>query len=121
MNQKPKRLTVIDGESLMDTRLPKRSFCIETLLPEGISMLGGAPKIGKSWMVLDIGVRVAKGESIWSLPTKRGTVLYLALEDSGTALQAHRRCSRQSVLRNRGRHTRRRSLLSDRTVYFRAS
>ena len=47
MQKIPKRLTVIDGESLMDTRLPKRSFCIETLLPEGISMLGGAPKIGK--------------------------------------------------------------------------
>ena len=81
MQQKPKPLAVIDGETLMDKRLPKRSFCIETLLPEGISMLGGAPKIGKSWMVLDIGVRVAKGESIWSLPTKRGTVLYLALKN----------------------------------------
>jgi ATP-dependent Clp protease ATP-binding subunit ClpA len=82
MNQKPKPLTVIDGETLLDTRLPKRSFCIETLLPEGISMLGGAPKIGKSWMVLDFGVRIAKGEPIWNLPTKQGTVLYLALEDS---------------------------------------
>ena len=50
MNQKPKSLAVFDGETLMDKRLPKRSFCIETFLPEGISMLGGAPKIGKSWM-----------------------------------------------------------------------
>ena len=87
MNQNLKPLAVIDGETLMDARLPKRSFCIETLLPEGISMLGGAPKIGKSWMVLDIGVRVAKGEPIWNLPTKRGTVLYLALEDSLARIQ----------------------------------
>ena len=43
MQQKPKPLAVIDGETLMDKRLSKRSFCIETLLPEGISMLGGAP------------------------------------------------------------------------------
>ena len=50
--QNVKRLAVIDGETLMDARLPKRSFCVETLLPEGISMLGGAPKVGKSWMVL---------------------------------------------------------------------
>ena len=50
--QNVKRLAVIDGETLMDTRLPKRNFCVETLLPEGISMLGGAPKVGKSWMVL---------------------------------------------------------------------
>lgn len=87
MQQNHKPLTVIDGETLMDTRLPKRSFCIETLLPEGISMLGGAPKIGKSWMVLDFGVRIAKGEPIWNLPTKPGTVLYLALEDSLARIQ----------------------------------
>ena len=87
MNQNSKTLTVIDGETLMDTRLPKRNFCIETLLPEGISMLGGAPKIGKSWMVLDFGVRIAKGEPIWNLPTKRGAVLYLALEDSLARIQ----------------------------------
>ena len=87
MQQNHKPLTVIDGETLLDTRLPKRSFCIETLLPEGISMLGGAPKIGKSWMVLDFGVRIAKGEPIWNLPTKQGTVLYLALEDSLSRIQ----------------------------------
>ena len=85
--QTPKRLTVIDGETLMDARLPKRSFCVETLLPEGISMLGGAPKIGKSWMVLLLALQVAKGEPLWNLPTKQGTVLYLALEDSQSRLQ----------------------------------
>ncbi len=82
MNKNATPLAVYDGETLMDARLPKRSFCIETLLPEGISMLGGAPKIGKSWMVLDIGLHVAKGIPIWNLPTRKGTVLYLALEDS---------------------------------------
>ena len=87
MNQKTNQLTVIDSETLMDARLPRRSFCIETLLPEGISMLGGAPKIGKSWMVLDIGIHVAKGLPIWNLQTKGGTVLYLALEDTLVRIQ----------------------------------
>ena len=85
--QTPKRLAVIDGETLMDARLPKRNFCVETLLPEGISMLGGAPKVGKSQMVLLLALQVAKGEPIWNLPTKQGTVLYLALEDSLSRLQ----------------------------------
>ena len=85
--QNVKRLAVIDGETLMDTRLPKRNFCVETLLPEGISMLGGAPKVGKSWMVLLLALQVAKGEPLWNLPTKQGTVLYLALEDSQSRLQ----------------------------------
>ena len=80
--QNVKRLAVIDGETLMDARLPKRTFCVETLLPEGISMLGGAPKVGKSWMVLLLALQVAKGEPLWNLPTKQGTVLYLALEVS---------------------------------------
>ena len=82
-----KKLNVIDGETLMDARLPKRNFCVETLLPEGISMLGGAPKVGKSWMVLLLALQVAKGEPLWNLPTKQGTVLYLALEDSLSRLQ----------------------------------
>ena len=85
--QTTKKLNVIDGETLMDARLPKRNFCVETLLPEGISMLGGAPKVGKSWMVLRLALQVAKGEPLWNLPTKQGTVLYLALEDSQSRLQ----------------------------------
>lgn len=75
------KLTVIDGETLMDLKLPPTKFCVETLLPQGVSMLGGAPKIGKSWMVLDLCIRIAKGDSIWNLPTKQGTTLYLCLED----------------------------------------
>lgn len=54
MNETKNKLTVIDGETLMDMRLVPTRFCVETLLPQGVSMLGGAPKIGKSWMVLDL-------------------------------------------------------------------
>lgn len=36
-------LTVIDGETLMDMRLPPTKFCVDTLLPQGVSILGGAP------------------------------------------------------------------------------
>jgi len=73
------KLTGIDGETLMDMKLPPTKFCVETLLPQGICMLGGAPKIGKSWLVLDLCIRIAKGEPIWSLSTKKGTTLYLCL------------------------------------------
>ena len=75
------KLTVIDGETLMDMKLPPTKFCVDTLLPQGICMLGGAPKIGKSWMVLDLCIRIAKGEPIWNLRTNKGTTLYLCLED----------------------------------------
>ena len=75
-------LAAIDGETLMDMRLPPTKFCVDTLLPQGITILGGAPKIGKSWLVLNLCIRIAKGESIWDLPTHRGTTLYLCLEDT---------------------------------------
>ena len=82
MSEKKNRLAVIDGETLMDTRLEPTKFCIDTLLPQGITILGGAPKIGKSWWVLDICIRIAKGESVWDMPTTKGTTLYLCLEDT---------------------------------------
>ena len=72
MSEKKNKLTVIDGETLMDTRLEPTKFCIDTLLPQGITILGGAPKIGKSWLVLDICIRIAKGESVWDMPTAKG-------------------------------------------------
>ena len=56
------KLIVIDGETLMDMRLPPQRFCIQTLLPQGLSILSGASKIGKSWMALDMCLHVAKGE-----------------------------------------------------------
>ena len=76
------KLAVIDGETLMDMRLVPTKFCVDTLLPQGICILGGAPKIGKSWLVLDLCVCIAKGEPMWNLQTHKGTVLYLCLEDT---------------------------------------
>ena len=42
------KLAVIDGETLMDMRLAPIRYCIEGLLPQGVAMISGAPKIGKS-------------------------------------------------------------------------
>lgn len=76
------KLNAIDGETLMDTRFDPVAFCVDTLLPKGVAILGGASKIGKSWLVLDLCVRVAKGEDMWGMKTAGGTTLYLCLEDT---------------------------------------
>lgn len=34
MQSNPHKLTVIDGETLMDKRLPPTKFCVDTLLPQ---------------------------------------------------------------------------------------
>lgn len=77
-----KRLEAIDGETLMEMELPPTRFCVQGLLPQGVAILGGAPKTGKSWLALDLCVRVAKGEPLWGMRTERGTVVYLCLEDN---------------------------------------
>ena len=87
MKSNPHKLTVIDGEILMDKRLPPTKFCVDTLLPQGLCILGGSPKVGKSWMVLDLCVRGAQGTPLWGLPTSKGDVLYLCLEDSQRRIQ----------------------------------
>ena len=90
-------LTVIDGETLMDMRLPPTKYCVDTLLPQGVFILGGAPKIGKSWLVLDLCICIAKGESLWDLPTHRGTTLYLCLEDPLRRVQERLTCITDEV------------------------
>ena len=57
-------LSAINGQDLMELDLPPQSFTVRSLLPQGLSILGGAPKIGKSWLMLDLCIRVAKGESL---------------------------------------------------------
>ena len=95
--EKKNTLAVIDGETLMDMRLPPTRFCVETLIPQGMCILGGASKIGKSWLVLDLCVRIAKGEPMWDLKTTKGTTLYLCLEDTLRRVQNRLLCITDEV------------------------
>ena len=67
--------------------LPATKFVIKDLLPQGLAIIGGAPKVGKSWLMLDWCVRIAKGETIWNFSTTKGTTLYVSLEDTASRLQ----------------------------------
>ena len=77
-----RKLVAVDGESLWDMEFAARRFCIRGLLPQGLCVLGGAPKIGKSWLVLDWCIRIARGDAVWGMETNPGTTLYLGLEDT---------------------------------------
>ena len=84
---KTKRLQTIDGESLMSLPLTPLNFVVDSLLSQGLHILAGSPKVGKSWLALWLSVMVAKGEPIWGMPVKQGTTLYLCLEDSTLRIQ----------------------------------
>jgi RecA-family ATPase len=73
---------------------PALEYVVPRLLPEGFTLLIGAPKAGKSWLSLDIALAVAKGGQVLGETVQQRPVLHLALEDS------HRRLrSRSKVLR----------------------
>jgi hypothetical protein len=67
--------------------LPPVRFLVEGVLPEGTGMLSAPSKVGKSWMVLDMGLSIAAGRPFLGHETRQGGVLYLALEDSANRLQ----------------------------------
>ena len=87
MNEPIPKLRTVDGAALMSLPLRPPNFVVDTLLPQGLHILAGSPKVGKSWLALWLAVTVAKGEQIWNMTTKQGTTLYLCLEDSVLRIQ----------------------------------
>ena len=85
--KKENRLLTIDGETLMSQPLTPLNFVVDTLLSQGLHILAGSPKVGKSWLALWLAVTVAKGETVWGMGVKQGTTLYLCLEDSTLRIQ----------------------------------
>ena len=82
-----KTLKTVDGATLMSQPLQPVCFVVDSLLSQGLHILAGSPKVGKSWLALWLAVTVAKGEPVWNLTTKQGTTLYLCLEDSVLRIQ----------------------------------
>lgn len=93
-------LKAVDGETLWDMEFGAQLFCIKGLLPQGVCILGGASKIGKSWMVLDWVDKVAKGEPVWGMETTQGTTLYLCLEDNLQRVQRRLYCISEEATPN---------------------
>ena len=83
-----KNLETIDADTLLGIPYEPLSFLVEDLLPQGLHLLAGAPKIGKSWLALWLCLQVARGEPLWNFATKSCEVLYLCLEDSFQRIQS---------------------------------
>ena len=82
------RRTSWTASDLLDAELPEPRFAVDGLLPEGLTFMAGAPKLGKSWLCLGLAIAVASGgRALGSIQVERGDVLYLALEDNARRLQ----------------------------------
>lgn len=86
-NKMDRPLATVDGRTLMDRPLEPPNFVVDTLISQGLHILAGSPKVGKSWLALWLAVTVAKGEPVWGMSVKQGTTLYLCLEDSVLRIQ----------------------------------
>lgn len=88
----PARRTRWTDAELMREEFPPVKWAVPGLLAEGVNLLAGAPKLGKSWLTLGLGAAIANGDlALNSIEVERGPVLYCALEDTGRRLQRRRR------------------------------
>jgi len=83
-NKWPKIISAIE---LYKMDIPSTKFHIEGLLAEGLIILGGAPKYGKSMFGLQMGLKISSGGEFMGLKVNQTGVLYLALEDCWGRLQ----------------------------------
>ena len=81
------KLYTITAEDLQNRTYEPTAFLVDELIPEGLHILAGAPKIGKSWLALWLCLCVAQGQALWNFATTQGEALYLSLEDSFQRIQ----------------------------------
>ncbi len=80
--------TTIGAGTLIQSEFPPLKWCVEGLLPEGTYLLSAKPKVGKSWLALQIALAIAKGASVMGKVAPHGDVLVLALEDNHRRLKS---------------------------------
>jgi hypothetical protein len=63
-------------------------WVVPDIIPDGLTILAGKPKGGKSWLVLATALAIARGGATLGKMTAKGTVLYAALEDGERRLKS---------------------------------
>lgn len=73
---------------LMDTEFAEPRWAVNGLIAEGLNLIVGSPKLGKSWLCLGLAVAIASGgKALGKIQVDQGAVLYAALEDTPRRLQ----------------------------------
>lgn len=81
---------MLTAAELQTMTFPARQSYIDGIVLEGVTVIGGKPKLGKSWFVLRAGITIASGGVAFGNPLRGVTaapVLYLGLEDGPKRLQ----------------------------------
>ena len=73
---------IINASELLKMKFSPINWIVPGLIGEGLTILAGAPKIGKSWFVLGLAINTSLGKQFLDIQTKKSTTLYISLEDS---------------------------------------
>ena len=76
-----------DALELQGENVEPPTWIVRDVLPTGLAILCAPSKIGKSWMMMQLGLAVADGKEFLDFKTNQSGVLYYALEDSKARLK----------------------------------
>ena len=76
-----------DALELQGENVEPPTWIVREVLPTGLAILCAPSKIGKSWMMMQLGLAVADGKEFLDFKTNQSGVLYYALEDSKARLK----------------------------------
>ena len=74
--------------AMLHADFPPTQFVVAGLIPVGLTVLAGRPKLGKSYLALQIAIAVHCGSQLFGREVPRARVLYLALEDTEQRLSS---------------------------------
>jgi hypothetical protein len=87
---------------LLAQELPEPRWAVEGIVPEGLTILAGKPKLGKSWLALGLALAVADGgKALGYVDVAPGAVLCLALEDTRRRLKGRL----EEIIRQQGQQS----------------
>jgi hypothetical protein len=83
---------IINAQDLCEKEFPTVKYVVPNLFPEGVILLVSRPKLGKSWLLQQVGSSVALANAVLVSPAEpdkpaHGDVLYLNLEDGDRRAQ----------------------------------
>lgn len=80
-------LRTVQAKDILSKDFPPMPWIVPGILAPGLAFLYGKPKLGKSWLTLQLTLSILTGGKVFGKDVEQGRVLYLALEDSERRLQ----------------------------------
>lgn len=83
-----KFVDLVTAKDIQSKEIPPINWAIENLIPEGLTLLSGRPKAGKSFMAFDMALAITQGNKfLGKFSTVKGKVLYIPFEDNERRIQ----------------------------------